>query len=104
MPRCQSCGERADRYSLRKVSDAVVCTRCSRPKAVEGNMAENKKQLLSVVLNEVPTPDGVVDHEVSIQGAYGGLELKYDTTFDKVRTFFTQKREEGRKAELAAVK
>lgn len=95
MPKCQSCGGSVSSASLRKVGTAVVCPDCGKPRAVEGKMAENKKRVASVVLNEIPTSDGAVDHEVVIEGSYGGLEIKFDTTFDRVRDFFTKRREKA---------
>ena len=98
MPRCQSCGKSVSSDTLRKVDTAVVCAVCGRPKPVEGKMSEEKKRVLSVVLSEVPTDDEAVDHEVMVESSYGGLDIKFNTTFDKVRDFFTQKREKGKKA------
>jgi hypothetical protein len=67
-------------------------------------MAEDKKQLVSITLNEVPTKDNAIDHEIEVEGGYGGLELRFKTTFDKIRAFFTQQRERGKKASLRSVK
>ena len=97
MPKCQSCGNSVSSSLLANVGGVVVCPDCGRPKLVEGKMAD-KKQLASITVNEVPTLDDAIDHEVNIEGAYGGLEVKFNTTFDKIRTFFTQEREKGKKA------
>lgn len=104
MPKCQSCGNSVSSKTLLVVGNAVVCPECRKPKEVEEKMAENKNQVMSITLNEVPTMDGVVDHELEIEGGYGGLEIKFKTTFDKIRTFFTQQRERGKKASLRSVK
>lgn len=103
MPRCQNCGNSVNSWDLLLVNKAVVCTDCRKPKIVEGKMSD-KKQMLSIVLNEIESPDNVIDHEVKIEGEYAGLELKFKTTFDEVRTFFTQKREKGQRAKLRSVR
>lgn len=92
MPKCPNCGDSVRSSILRTDGDAVVCPECGRPKKVEDGMATNK-QLLSVVLNEIPAPDDGIDHEISIEGRYGGLDVKFSSTFDQIREFFTQKRE-----------
>lgn len=91
MPKCPNCGDAVSSSTLRAVGNAVVCSECGRPKKVEDRMATNK-QLVSVVLKEVPTPDAETDHEISIEGKYGGLDVKFSATFDQIREFFTQKR------------
>lgn len=103
MPRCEKCGSSVSSDTLQVVGDVVVCAGCRKPKKVEGKMAE-KKQLVSITLNEVPTKDNAVDHEVEVEGGYGGLEVKFRTTFDQIRRFFTQQREKGKKASLRSVK
>ncbi len=55
----------------------------------------NNNQLVSVVLNEIPAPDDEIDHEISIEGKYGGLNVKFSATFDQIRDFFTQRREKA---------
>lgn len=56
---------------------------------------------------EFDTEDGGTDHRIEAMFAYGGLELRYDTTFDKVRQFFTEARrkrvEKQKQAQLALV-
>lgn len=64
----------------------------------------NRKHIMSFHIYEVPTKDGARDHEIEVEAAMGGLNLRYNTTFDKVREFFTQKRETGKPATLKAVK
>lgn len=104
MPRCPTCGELAKKVDLAEVNGKLACKSCRRPKAIkEMNMAENRKKLLSFHIFEVPTKDGAKDHEVEVEGTWGGLDLKYTTTFDKIREFFTQKREEGKPATLRSV-
>jgi len=73
-------------------------------------MAETKtdqrKKLLSFHVYEIPAGSGV-DHEVEVEGSWGGMDLKYKTTFDKVREFFTQRREgleEKKESGLKSVK
>lgn len=110
MPKCQKCGNSVKSEDLRAVGgvETLLCGGCRKPKEVEKKMAENtvyeKRQIVSLALNEVPTKDGAVDHEVSINGGYGGLDIKFNTTFDKIRAFFTQQRERGKRASLKSVK
>lgn len=104
MPRCQNCGNSARSYELREVGAAVVCPTCRKPKSVEDKMVDKKKRLVSLTLSEVPTPDKAADHEIDFEGGYGGLEVRFNTTFDKVRAFFTQKREKGKRAEFRTIK
>jgi hypothetical protein len=59
-----------------------------------------KSKLVSVVLSEIAAPDDGIDHEISVEGGYGGLDIKFSATFDQIRDFFTQKR---KKRELHAV-
>jgi DNA-directed RNA polymerase subunit M/transcription elongation factor TFIIS len=99
MPRCQNCGSTAHSYDLRIVDDAVVCSKCGRPKLVEDDMATKKKRLVSVTLHEVSTADYETDHELEIEGEYAGLEVRFKTTFDDIRTFFTKRREAASRLE-----
>ncbi len=100
MPRCPRCGDSVSSSVLRAVGDVVVCLECGRPEKVEDRMGNNKKQLASVVLHEISMPDDTIDHEISVEGGYGGLDVKFSATFDQIRAFFTQKR---KKQELRAV-
>lgn len=93
MPRCQNCGNTARSYELREVGAAVVCPVCRKPKSVGDKMADKKKRLVAVTLHEVPTVDHEIDHELEIEGEYAGLEVRFKTTFDDIRTFFTKRRE-----------
>jgi hypothetical protein len=105
MPRCEICEESVPSGDLKPVGPdgLIACTGCRRPKETE--MADDKrKKVGSFHIYEVPTEDGAVDHEVEADVAYSGLEVKFKTTFDKIRAFFTEKREKGQKAELKAVK
>jgi hypothetical protein len=63
-----------------------------------------RKKLMSFHIYEVPTSDGATDHEIEADIGYSGFELKFTTTFDKVRDFFTRRRTPGQKANLTAVK
>lgn len=105
MPKCPNCGSAAHSYELLVVGDAIACPSCLDPRNMEGKMAEEKKQLMSMTLSEVQeSVGGAPDHEVIIEGSYAGLEIKFNTTFDKIRTFFTQRREKSGKTTLQAVR
>lgn len=65
---------------------------------------EKRKKVMSFHIYEVPTQDGATDHEIEADITYAGLEVKFTTTFDQVREFFTQKRTPGQKAKLKSVK
>lgn len=106
MPRCETCERSVHSSDLEHVGDLLICSTCRRPKLFkEEKMAEKKerKEIASVHIFEVPTRDGATDHEVVVEGNYAGLELKFTTTFDQVREFFTQKRATGQKARLKSV-
>jgi len=103
MPRCQGCGNSVSSSALSLIGEAAICPDCGKLKLVEEKMSD-KKQVLSITLNEISTPDSTTDHEVRIEGEYAGLEVKFKTTFDEVRAFFTQKREKDQRAKLQSVK
>jgi hypothetical protein len=102
MPRCGNCGDTVHSYDLLVINGGVVCTKCSKPKQL-GCDVESKKRVVSVTLNEIQTPNNSIDHELSIEGEYGGLEVKFKATFDDIRSLFTQKRANG-KARLQSVR
>jgi len=62
-----------------------------------------RKRVVSFSIYEIPTKDGAFDHEIEADVSFSGLDIRYNTTFDKVREFFTQKREKGKKASLKVV-
>lgn len=106
MPRCGICRQTVRSKDLKQIGPGgpVVCKWCREPKEIK--VAETKrerKQIASIHIYEVPTRDGATDHEVVVEGNYAGLELKFTTTFDQVREFFTQKRATGQKARLKSV-
>ena len=63
-----------------------------------------RKHVASCKIYEVPTADGAVDHEVELEISMSGLAVRYNTTFDSVRKFFTEQREKGKEAALKVVK
>lgn len=88
MPSCEICQNQVPSYDLHNLGDEIVCIDCRVRKM---KMAE-KKTLLTLNVFEVPTKDGGVDHEVEISGSWSGLDIKFKTTIDQVRDFFTEKR------------
>lgn len=110
MPKCEVCQGSYPSTSLKKrgVYDVVTCPNCQEPKGRD-TMAETKservgKKVMSLHIYEISTPDGGRDHEVEVEGSWGGAEVKFKTTIDKVREFFTKRRVEGHKAPLEVVK
>lgn len=101
MPKCPNCRNSVRSYELISVGNTVTCAVCYG--TGEDSMAE-KKQVVSVTLAEVTTPDKVIDHEIAVEGSYRGLEVKFATTFDELRDFFTQRREKGKRAAIRSVK
>jgi len=112
MPLCEVCRRSVPKGDLKRsgrLNGQVACPAC-RGEPKEKKMAEKtdraKKLLMSFHIYEVPVEEGV-DHEVEVEGSWGGMNLKYKTTFDKVREFFTQRREktqeEGKAPSLKSV-
>jgi len=64
----------------------------------------DRKHVASCKIYEVPTADGARDHEVELEISMSGLAVRYNTTFDQVRRFFTETREKGKAADLKVVK
>jgi hypothetical protein len=114
MPKCMNCTRKVPPYFLREVAGKVVCELClplwkehghlsmvhatERLKAVtdeENPMAESKRHLVaSINVFEIETADGGRDHLAEVQVDIGGLNVKYDATFDQIRDFFTKRREQ----------
>jgi hypothetical protein len=110
MPNCPTCGGHARSSDLAEVGDSLACRECRRPKEVKGGKKREKKMaemtkimIVSFNIYEVPTKDGAKDHQIEVEASVAGLSLQYVTTFDKVRKFFTEKREKGKPAVLKAV-
>lgn len=102
MPKCQNCGESVSSEDLRVIEDNVVCVECGGPKDVGSSIAD-KRQVAAITLNEVPAPNNVVDYEIAVEGGYAGLEIRFHTTFDKVRSFFTQQRSKKKRPLLQSI-
>lgn len=111
MPRCMQCRDRFSVEALHEVGGDVVCERClphlplqirsgmsalSKLSLVkEKTMADLKKHLVaSINVFEIETADGNRDHMAEVQVGIGGLNVKYDATFDQIRDFFTKRREQ----------
>lgn len=98
MPLCEVCRKSVPRTDLKRSSrlnGQIACSKCC-PEPKEKKMAETKresKKIMSFCIYEIPV-DGGVDHEVEVEGGWGGMNLKFKTTFDKVRDFFTKRREQ----------
>jgi hypothetical protein len=104
MPLCPCCNNPVKSDELRQVNGTVACRMCRRPKDTEEKKMAEKTLLMSFHIYETPTKDGAKDHSVEVEACYAGLNLKYETTFDKVRKFFTEMREKGKTASLKALK
>ena len=64
----------------------------------ESTMAEPKRHLVaSINVFEIETADGIRDHLAEVQVGIGGLNVKFDATFDQIRDFFTKRREAAQK-------
>jgi|WetSurMetagenome_2_1015567.scaffolds.fasta_scaffold113158_2 hypothetical protein len=111
MPRCPSCREHVCPDSLLEVGGSLACCECRKLKLVpetEAKMIGNKEdrskegaertKLLEVQLYAI---DGGRDHQVEASVKMGGALFVYNTTFDKVRKFFTERREKKAAAKTA---
>ena len=102
MPKCMKCGESYPPEYMRQVQEEIVCGGCEqvilfRKLAVvkESPMAEPKRHLVaSVNVYEIENADGIRDHLAEVQVGIGGLNVKFDATFDQIRDFFTKRREQ----------
>ena len=103
MPKCEKCKKSVKSSELFLAGERLVCKPCFGGKKMAETKTE-RKRVVSIHVYEIPTKDGARDHEVEVETSIGGLELKYATTFDKVREFFTEKRKEGEPAKLKCVK
>ncbi len=94
---------------LRPFKDTVACLKCSEfgSNTQEAVMSEkrntnedqcknNSTPLFSVSVSEYETGSGM-DHAVYARVRTGGLSLEFNTTVDKIRKFFTEKREKATK-------
>ena len=98
MPRCSVCHETTPSQELRQSDGWVKCPRCrSNISLVEDKkMPKDLKQpaerrVLSVTVYEYTTEAGI-DHRVAVEGNYGGLDVKFESTIDQIREFFTERR------------
>lgn len=110
MPRCPSCKEHVCPESLILVGGSLACCECRKLKLVpdtEAKMIEEKEgqkqqqgrtKLLDVQLFAI---DGGRDHQVEASVKVGGALFVYSTTFDKIRKFFTERREKKAAAKTA---
>jgi hypothetical protein len=111
MPRCGNCRDGVPSECLEELWKGVlVCSMCrvslfrskltlikdtAEETAKENPMAELKKHLVaSINVFEIETVDGTRDHLAEVQVGIGGLNVKYDATFDQIRDFFTKRREQ----------
>jgi len=111
MPKCMNCGENYPAVYLRQVQEKIVCGECEqvvrlRKLAIvkESPMAESKRHLVaSINVFEIETADGGRDHLAEVQVGVGGLNVKFDATFDQIRDFFTKRREQHTTAKAKLV-
>ena len=112
MPRCGNCRDGVPSECLEELNSVLVCPMCrgSLPTSLvrtkltllkdteeskERTMADLKKHLVaSINVFEIETADGNRDHMAEVQVGIGGLNVKYDATFDQIRDFFTKRREQ----------
>lgn len=108
MPLCEVCRKSVPKEDLKRsgrMNGLIACPAC-RAEPKEKKMAETKrepKKIMSFHIYEIPVGDGV-DHEVEVEGGWGGMNLKFKTTFDKVRDFFTKRREQAEAKKDAGLK
>ena len=120
MPKCMSCRDNFPPECLEEADSLIMCPVCRtnpytslvrtklvllkdtatglaavREKAKESTMAEPKRHLVaSINIFEIETENGNRDHMAEVQVGLGGLNVKYEATFDQIRDFFTKRREE----------
>lgn len=120
MPRCGICRDGVPSECLEELNNVLVCPTCRaspttsfiraklmllkdtteglallKEKAKERTMADLKRHLVaSINVFEIETADGGRDHMAEVQVGIGGLNVKYDATFDQIRDFFTKRREQ----------
>ena len=107
MPRCEDCRKSVPAADLKRAGRAgqTLCSHCRGPKEViVAEKTEKRKTEKKKKTTKKKTQDGATDHEIEADITYAGLEVKFTTTFDQVREFFTQKRTPGQKAKLKSVK
>ena len=129
MPKCMSCRGNFPPECLGEHGGIVLCPTCIaspstsfvrakltllkdtaeglatlREKAKEYEpMAEPKRHLVaSINVFEIETEDGGRDHLAEVQVGLGGLNVRYEATFDQIRDFFTKRREEKAKVRLVS--
>ena len=106
MPLCTVCKRTTPSRNLRRCGEEVKCPRCRINLSLveDSKMAEEKagRKVFSVHINEHETEKGV-DHLIAVEASYGGLDLRFKSTIDQVREFFTERRVEG-KGRLEALK
>lgn len=123
MPRCMSCRGGVPPEGLEELGGALVCPTCwkdlstsfvhtkltllkgrTEEEAKESTMAEPKRHLVaSINVFEIETADGIRDHLAEMQVGIGGLNVKFDATFDQIRDFFTKRREAAQKGKVKLV-
>ena len=111
MPLCGYCREPVPSHDLKRagleLNGEMACSNCRRPKEIkmaEKTKAGDRTKVAAVNIYEVKTADGGTDHELEFEGSWNGLDVRFKTTFDQVREFFTQRREEGESKPLRSVK
>ena len=123
MPRCMSCRGGVPPECLEELRGVLVCPACrnnlstsfvrakltllkgrTEEEAKESTMAEPKRHLVaSINVFEIETADGIRDHLAEVQVGIGGLNVKFDATFDQIRDFFTKRREAAQREKVKLV-
>lgn len=98
MPKCFGCGKSVDPYDLQPVGDDLFCSGC---RELRSEPATAEKEEVTMSKNEERKPIASIqvfdggDENYSIEGyvRFGGIKLEIDTDVNRVRDFFTKRRE-----------
>lgn len=102
MPRCSSCRASVCSEDLWRVGGgALVCLDCVSVVGKEKETMTRSTSIFSVDILELEDDKGK-DHQIKVQGSYGGLNVQFESTVDQIRDFFTKRRERKKAAELEA--
>jgi hypothetical protein len=99
MPKCFGCEKSVDPYDLEQVGDDLFCSSCRELRS-EPARAEEPKKEVTMSKNErkpiasIQVFEGEEDnYEIEGYVRIGGIKLEIDTDVNRVRDFFTKRRE-----------